>query len=83
MNWYRITPCPDYAISEDGLQIKSLKSNKILNHNSSAKAKDGIRRVTLRYTCIYQNVEHILLLFLNNILKKKISYDTLLYFRLC
>ena len=55
MNWYRITPCPDYAISEDGLQIKSLKSNKILNHNSSAKAKDGIRRVTLRYTCIYQN----------------------------
>ena len=30
-----ITPCPDYAISEDGLQIKSLKSNKILNHNSS------------------------------------------------
>ena len=55
MNWYRITPCPDYAISEDGLQIKSLKSNEILNHNSSAKAKDGIRRVTLRYTCIYQN----------------------------
>lgn len=55
MNWYRITPCPDYAISEDGLQVKSLKSNKLLNHNTSSNAIDGIRRVTLRYTGVYMN----------------------------
>ena len=55
MDWYRITPCPDYAINEDGLQIKSLKSNKLLNHNTSSNAKDGIRRITLRYTCACKN----------------------------
>lgn len=55
MNWYRITPCPDYAVSEDGLQVKSLKSGQILNHNTSAYAKDGIRRVTLRYTAVYRD----------------------------
>ena len=56
MNWYRITPCPDYAISEDGLQVKNINSGKILNHNTAAYAKDGIRRVTLRYTGVYRNI---------------------------
>ena len=55
MNWYRITPCPDYAISEDGLQVKNINSGQILNHNTAAYAKDGIRRVTLRYTGAYMN----------------------------
>lgn len=55
MNWYHITPCPDYAISEDGLQVKSVKTGKILSHNTAPCAKDGIRRVTLRYTPVYMN----------------------------
>lgn len=54
MKWYRIIPCPDYAISEDGQQIKNINSDQILNHNTAAYAKDGIRRVTLRYTYNYK-----------------------------
>ena len=55
MNWYRITPCPNYAISEDGQQVKNITTNQILKHNSTTYAKDGLRRVTLRRTVIYKN----------------------------
>lgn len=55
MNWYRITPCPNYAISEDGQQVKNITTNQILKHNSTTYAKDGLRRVTLRRTVVYQN----------------------------
>lgn len=48
MKWYRIPPCPNYAISEDGEDVKNIKTNIILNHNTSSYAKDGLRRVTLR-----------------------------------
>ena len=48
MNWYRITPCPNYAISEDGQQVKNITTDQILNHNTASYAKDGLRRVTLR-----------------------------------
>ena len=48
MNWYRITPCPNYAISEDGQQVKNITTDKILNHRTAPYAKDGLRRVTLR-----------------------------------
>lgn len=55
MNWYRITPCPNYAISEDGQQVKNITTNQILKHNSTTYAKDGLRRVTLRRTVTYKN----------------------------
>ena len=55
MNWYRITPCPNYAISEDGQQVKNITTDQILNHNTASYAKDGIRRVTLRYSAVYAN----------------------------
>ena len=55
MNWYRITPCPNYAISEDGQQVKNITTSQILKHNSTTYAKDGLRRVTLRRTVTYQN----------------------------
>ena len=48
MNWYRITPCPNYAISEDGQQVKNITTDQILNHHTAPYAKDGLRRVTLR-----------------------------------
>ena len=48
MNWYRITPCPNYAISEDGQQVKNITTDQILNHYTAPYAKDGLRRVTLR-----------------------------------
>lgn len=48
MNWYRITPCPNYAISEDGQQVKNITTDKILNHHTAPYAKDGLRRITLR-----------------------------------
>ena len=48
MNWYRITSCPNYAISEDGQQVKNITTNQILNHHTAPYAKDGLRRVTLR-----------------------------------
>ena len=48
MNWYRITPCPNYAISEDGQQVKNITTDQILKHNTASYAKDGLRRVTLR-----------------------------------
>lgn len=49
MNWYRINPCPNYAISEDGVEVKNIRDNRILKHNTSSYAKDGLRRVTLRH----------------------------------
>ena len=55
MNWYRITPCPNYAISEDGQQVKNITTNQILKHNSTTYAPDGLRRVTLRRTVTYKN----------------------------
>ena len=48
MNWYRIPPCPNYAISEDGQQVKNITTDQILNHHTAPYAKDGLRRVTLR-----------------------------------
>lgn len=48
MNWYRITPCPNYAISEDCQQVKNITTDQILNHHTAPYAKDGLRRVTLR-----------------------------------
>ena len=48
MNWYRITECPNYAISEDGQSVKNLKTDQLLNHNVAPYAKDGLRRVALR-----------------------------------
>ena len=52
MNWYRISSCPNYAISEDGVNVKNIKTNIILKHNTSSFAKDGLRRVTLRHNII-------------------------------
>ena len=49
MNWYRIPHCPNYAISEDGVDVKNIRDNRILKHNTSSYAKDGLRRVTLRH----------------------------------
>ena len=49
MNWYRIPPCPNYAISEDGVDVKNIRDNRILKHNTASFAKDGLRRVTLRH----------------------------------
>lgn len=55
MNWYRITPCPNYAISEDGQQVKNITTGQILKHNSTTYAPDGLRRVTLRHKAVYHN----------------------------
>lgn len=55
MNWYFITPCPNYAISEDSQQVKNIFTDKILNHNTASYAKDGLRRVTLRHKAVYHN----------------------------
>lgn len=49
MKWYKIPPCPNYAISEDGVNVKNIRTNIILKHNTSFYAKDGLRRVTLRH----------------------------------
>lgn len=53
MNWYKIPLCPNYAISEDGEVVKNIKTNKILKHNTTPYAKDGLRRVTLRHKVTY------------------------------
>ena len=55
MNWYKITTCPNYAISEDGQQVKNITTDQILKHNSASNAKDGLRRVTLRRMVVYKN----------------------------
>ena len=55
MNWYRIIPCSNYAISEDGQQVKNITTGQILKHNSASNAKDGLRRVTLRRMVVYKN----------------------------
>ena len=55
MNWYRITPCPNYAVSEDGQLIKNITTGQLLNHNVAPYAKDGLRRVTLRRKSVYHN----------------------------
>ena len=55
MNWYRITPCPNYAISEDGQQVKNITTDQILKHNSTSYAKDCLRRITLRRKAVYHN----------------------------
>lgn len=49
MRWYKIPPCPNYAINEDGVDVKNIKTNIILKHNTASFAKDGLRRVTLRH----------------------------------
>lgn len=48
MKWYRIPPCQNYAISEDGQSVKNITTDQLLNHNVAPYAKDGLRRVTLR-----------------------------------
>ena len=55
MNWYRIPPCPNYAISEDAVNVKNINTGIILQHNTASYAKDGLRRVTLRHTAVYHN----------------------------
>lgn len=55
MNWYRIPPCPNYAISEDAVNVKNIRDNRILQHNTASYAKDGLRRVTLRHKAVYHN----------------------------
>ena len=55
MNWYRIIPCPNYAISEDGQSVKNITTNQLLKHNVAPYAKDGLRRVTLRHMVVYKN----------------------------
>lgn len=48
MNWYRIKPCPIYAISEDGKHILNTERMAVLHHQTG-KASAG-RRVTLYYS---------------------------------
>ena len=55
MNWYRIIPYPNYAISEDGQSVKNIATGQLLNHNVAPYAKDGLRRVTLRHKSVYHN----------------------------
>ena len=55
MNWYIIRICPNYAISEDGQQVKNIVTGQLLNHNVAPYAKDGLRRVTLRRDTTYRN----------------------------
>ena len=55
MNWYRIPPCPNYAISEDAVNVKNINTGVILQHNTVSYAKDGLRRVTLRRMVVYKN----------------------------
>ena len=55
MNWYRIPPCPNYAISEDAVSVKNINTGVILQHNTASYAKDGLRRVTLRHKTTYLN----------------------------
>lgn len=49
MKWYRINPCPKYAISDDGEQVLNTISMKILHHHTAKYAPDNIRRITLYY----------------------------------
>ena len=55
MNWYKITTCPNYAVSEDGQLVKNIATDQLLNHNVAPYAKDGLRRVTLRHKAVYHN----------------------------
>lgn len=55
MNWYKIVPCPNYAISEDGQQVKNIITNQIIKHNTAPYAKDGLRRITLWRKVVYHN----------------------------
>ena len=56
MNWYRITPCPKYVISEDGEQVMNITTGHILSHNTTNYAKDGLRRVTLYYNKTFRGI---------------------------
>lgn len=55
MNWYKILPCPNYAISEDGQSVKNIATDQLLKHNVAPYAQDGLRRVTLRHKAVYHN----------------------------
>ena len=55
MNWYKITTCPNYAVSEDGQLVKNITTDQLLNHNVAPYAKDGLRRVILRNKSTYRN----------------------------
>lgn len=53
MNWYKIIPCPKYAIREDGEVVANIKTMHILHHNSTSTAKDKLKRITLYYNKTY------------------------------
>ena len=80
MKWYRIPPCPNYAISEDGVEIKNIRDNRILKHNTSSFAKDSLRRVTLRHniTNHMNKVRSVTAVFTLNSLKKYIKPENLI-----
>ena len=48
MNWYIITPCPKYAISEDGNHVLNTERMAVLHHQTG-KVSAG-KRVTLYYS---------------------------------
>lgn len=79
MNWYRIIPCPNYAISEDGVDVKNIKTNIILKHNTSSYAKDGLRRVTLRHNITnYGKTRSVTAVFTIKSLEKYIIEENLI-----
>lgn len=76
MNWYKIPPCPNYAISEDGVDVKNIKTNIILKHNTSSYAKDGLRRVTLRCNkTFFSKTKSVAVVFTIESLKKHIKKE--------
>ena len=80
MKWYRIPPCPNYAISEDGVDVKNIDNNRILKHNTSSYAKDGLRRVTLRHNIINHlgKLRSVTAIFTVESLKKYIKEENLI-----
>lgn len=78
MNWYRISPCPNYAINEEG-QIMNITTKKILNHNSTTTAKDGLKRVTLYYRAfVFNSFRSVKKVFVVNKLKEYIKKENLI-----
>lgn len=80
MNWYRIPPCSNYAISEDGIDVKNIRYNRILKHNTASYAKDGLRRVTLRHnaTNYAGKTRSVTVVFTIESLKKYIKEENLI-----
>lgn len=79
MNWYRIPLCPNYAISEDAVNVKNIRDNRILTHNTASYAKDGLRRVTLRHNVTnYGKIRSVTCVFTIESLKKYIIKENLI-----